>query len=119
MLIFRYIGHKGIGFKAVFQVTSSPRVHSRNFHFGFQAPSEGGRETNQNLGYIIPSPLPIPEGWDSRKGTRIVLPLNLDGGAGAGDLQTLRQNLMDIQVLATCPLMRNMLCVVLRRAVCV
>jgi hypothetical protein len=69
-----YIGNKGIGFKSVFKVTPCPRVHSRHFHLQFDA-RDGG------LGYIVPSPISPPSGWDSKShGTRIVLPLEAENG---------------------------------------
>ena len=69
-----YIGNKGIGFKSVFKVTPCPRVHSRHFHLQFDA-RDGG------LGYIVPSPIAPPTGWDSTRGnTRIVLPFEAHDG---------------------------------------
>jgi hypothetical protein len=74
-----HIGNKGIGFKSVFKLTASPRVHSRHFHLQFDA-------RNGGLGYIVPSPATPPAGWDSISGgTRIVLPLD------EGDTAKLRE----------------------------
>ena len=88
-----YIGQKGIGFKSVFKVTRTPQIHSRNFHFQFCAPQAAQSQDLHSLSYIIPAPLPIPEGWDPRAGTRVVLPLD----RGEIDMQQLRQNLFDVQ----------------------
>ena len=63
----RFIGQKGIGFKSVFKLTPVPEVHSRVFHFRFDA-RQGG------LGYLLPLPIPAPLDWDAAEGTRIVLP---------------------------------------------
>ena len=49
-----YIGNKGIGFKSVFKMSPTPRVHSRAYHLQFDAAAGGG------LGYIVPTPLPPP-----------------------------------------------------------
>jgi hypothetical protein len=94
-----YIGQKGIGFKSVFKITRCPQIHSRNFHFCFRAPrsSSNKHDTHDSLGYIIPFPLPIPEPWDARSGTLIVLPLERSSENCPSDLQDLRQNLSDIQ----------------------
>jgi len=94
-----YIGQKGIGFKSVFKITRCPQIHSRNFHFCFKAPRSFSNThgTHDSLGYIIPFPLPIPEPWDARSGTFIVLPLERASENHPSDLQDLRQNLSDIQ----------------------
>jgi hypothetical protein len=63
------IGNKGIGFKSVFKLSACPEVHSRNFHFRFDARSEEG------LSFVLPLPADIPQGWDSSGGTLIRLPL--------------------------------------------
>ena len=82
------IGNKGIGFKSVFKVTPRPRVHSRHFHFQFDA-RDGG------LGYIVPSPASPPAGWDGAScGTRLVLPLEEDG---LTKLRELRMQLADLK----------------------
>lgn len=61
-----YTGEKGIGFKAVFQVTDRPEIHSNGYHFCFDRTLYGG------LGSIIPEWI---EGEDDEQpGTRIVLP---------------------------------------------
>jgi hypothetical protein len=65
-----YIGHKGIGFKSVFKVTPTPEIHSRGFHFGFDArPSADGSGA---LGYIVPTPLPEPANWDAEHGGTLI-----------------------------------------------
>ena len=70
-----YIGNKGIGFKSVFKVTPTPEVHSRGFHIGFDARPGCEAEGRCALGYIVPSPLPPPAGWDAQhSGTLIRLP---------------------------------------------
>jgi hypothetical protein len=61
-------GEKGIGFKAVFQATDTPEVHSNGFHFRFD------KKRDPVFGMVIPEWIegakqPVP-------GTRIVLPLN-------------------------------------------
>lgn len=73
-----YIGNKGIGFKSVFKLTACPEVHSRNFHFRFDARSEG-------LSFVLPLPIDAPADWDASQGTLIRLPLaygqlSTDGG---------------------------------------
>jgi uncharacterized membrane protein YgcG len=74
-----YIGQKGIGFKSVFKVSARPEVHSRGWHFGFDA-SDGG------LGYILPRALPPPRGWAAAQGgTLIRLPLDAERSGNAGN----------------------------------
>lgn len=63
-----YIGNKGIGFKSVFKLSSQPRVHSRQYHLQFNSSGDG-------LGYIVPTPIAPPVGWDESGGTSVVLPL--------------------------------------------
>ena len=53
-----YIGHKGIGFKAVFKVSDTPEVHSKHYHISFDKNDRIG------LGYIVPRPANIPPKWD-------------------------------------------------------
>ncbi|KAH9288605.1 hypothetical protein KI387_032722, partial [Taxus chinensis] len=43
-----YIGHKGIGFKSVFQVTDAPEIHSNGFHVKFDV-------TEGEIGFILPT----------------------------------------------------------------
>lgn len=64
------IGNKGIGFKSVFKVTATPQIHSRNFHFAFDARNEG-------MGFFLPQPLEAPATWNPMQGTRIRLPLTV------------------------------------------
>ena len=68
-----YIGNKGIGFKSVFKLTTTPEVHSRDYHIRFDSSDGGG------LGYIVPKPIAEPAGWDASLGTAIVLPLAASG----------------------------------------
>jgi hypothetical protein len=95
-----YIGQKGIGFKSVFKITQRPRVHSRTFHFEFRAPGAPGADA-QEIGYIIPSPLPVPAGFDTARGTRIVLPFTAEGASSGGssgsDARGLAAKVCDIE----------------------
>ena len=84
-----YIGNKGIGFKSVFKITQTPRVHSRIYHLQFDSQSGGG------LGYIVPIPVPPPDGWDSQRGTAIVLPLQ--PGASSDTLRDFRVHMSEIK----------------------
>jgi hypothetical protein len=61
-----------IGFKSVFKVTTTPAIHSNQWHFKFDS-------NDENLGYIMPQPIPKPDGWVSGDGTLLVLPLVLRG----------------------------------------
>ena len=97
-----YIGQKGIGFKSVFKVSQRPRVHSRTYHFQFD--SEGA--SADGFAYIIPTPLPPPPGWDSSRGSTIILPFKresapADGGGDSdgGDriFELVRANVYDIE----------------------
>ncbi|CAE8701186.1 unnamed protein product, partial [Polarella glacialis] len=45
------IGHKGIGAKAMFGISDKPSIHSRGWHFGFDASSTGRGDT---LNYLVP-----------------------------------------------------------------
>lgn len=66
-----YIGEKGIGFKSVFRVTSTPYIFSNGYRFCLP---EYDEETG--LGYIMPRWIEeIPQGIDRFK-TTIVLPLD-------------------------------------------
>lgn len=59
-------GEKGIGFKAVFQVSDRPEVHSNGYHFRFD------KNKHRPFGTVIPEWI---EGVPDDAGTRIVLPL--------------------------------------------
>jgi hypothetical protein len=52
----RYIGNKGIGWKSVFKISSTPEVHSRSYHMRFDSNDTSG------LGYICPEPIAPPAG---------------------------------------------------------
>ena len=47
----KFIGQKGIGFKSVFKVTTTPVIHSGSYSFHFDSEALG------KLGYLIPFPL--------------------------------------------------------------
>ena len=47
----KFIGQKGIGFKSVFKVTTTPVIHSGSYSFHFDSDALG------KLGYLIPFPL--------------------------------------------------------------
>eukprot|EP00762_Andalucia_godoyi_P004619 ANDGO_05175.mRNA.1 hypothetical protein EMIHUDRAFT_250928 len=67
-----FIGQKGIGFKSVFKVTSTPIIHSRNFHFMFDS-------KDRSMGYIVPIPVDPPTDWQSEIGlTRMCLPFSAE-----------------------------------------
>jgi hypothetical protein len=60
-----YIGHKGIGFKAVFRVSDSPEIYSNDFHFRF----------NKTTDYVVPEWIStIREKIELRNQTTIFLP---------------------------------------------
>lgn len=61
-------GEKGIGFKAVFQASDTPEVHSNGFHFRFD------KKRDPIFGMVIPEWIDVPE--LTSNGTRIVLPLD-------------------------------------------
>ena len=61
-------GEKGIGFKAVFNVTPRPEIHSNGFHFCFDTTKYG------NLGMVVPEWLPSAAHRGSIGETVIVLP---------------------------------------------
>lgn len=63
-------GEKGIGFKAVFQATDTPEIHSNGFHFRFD------KKRDPDFGMVIPEWIDGAE--QAPGGTRIVLPLNRD-----------------------------------------
>ena len=61
----RFIGEKGLGFKAVFGVSDRPEVHSNGFHFRFD------KGAHKGLGRIIPEWI---DGCKDHPGTVIRLP---------------------------------------------
>jgi len=73
----RYIGNKGIGWKSVFKISSTPEVHSRSYHLRFDSNDTSG------LGYICPEPIAPPAGWDESSGTAIILPVASAGADAA------------------------------------
>ncbi|OLP79848.1 hypothetical protein AK812_SmicGene39802 [Symbiodinium microadriaticum] len=68
----KFMGAKGIGFKSVFLVTATPVLHSRGFHFHFDA------EAMQGLGSLLP--FPLKPASKPPRGTRLVLPLSSISG---------------------------------------
>ena len=69
-----YIGEKGIGFKSVFRVTTTPYIFSNGYSFCLP---EHDEETG--LGYIVPRWVDdLPEGIDPFQ-TTIILPLDKPG----------------------------------------
>ncbi len=85
-----YAGHKGIGFKSVFMISYRPEIHSRDYHFRFDAVD--GKE---QIGYIRPiwvdqyeEVLPNSEEWT----TCIRLPIKTETRR-----DKLQQNFDDIQ----------------------
>jgi hypothetical protein len=66
---WRFIGEKGLGFKAVFRVTDRPAIHSGGYHFQFHVTA------NYELGRVTPEWL---DGYPDLPGTRIVLPFKAD-----------------------------------------
>ena len=73
------IGNKGIGFKSVFKLSPCPEVHSRNFHFRFDA------QSGEGLAFVLPLWTEAPAGWDASGGTLIRLPLYHDDNAADTD----------------------------------
>jgi|GEM_PF-6647461 len=62
-------GEKGIGFKAVFQVSDRPEIHSNGYHFRFDKSKHGA------FGTVIPEWI---EDAEEIAGTSIILPLRKD-----------------------------------------
>jgi hypothetical protein len=60
----RFIGEKGLGFKACFRVSDRPEIHSNGFHFRFDVSQGLGRVAPQWVDEAVLSP-----------GTTIILPL--------------------------------------------
>lgn len=78
-------GEKGIGFKAVFQVSDRPEVHSNGYHFRFD------RNKHGPFGTVIPEWI---DGASDSMGTRIVLPLRTDYALPAEFLKSLQPELL-------------------------
>ena len=66
-----YIGEKGIGFKSVFRITSSPYIFSNGFQFCLPE-----QDDETGLGYIVPCWVTHPPQQLSAQETSIILPLN-------------------------------------------
>lgn len=67
-----YIGEKGIGFKSVFMITTSPQIHSNGYHFSFDY------NEREPTSIIIPNWMEsVPEFVDTAK-TNILMPLRQD-----------------------------------------
>lgn len=66
-----YIGEKGIGFKSVFRITSSPYVFSKGYQFCLPE-----RDEETELGYIVPKWVENGPISTSTNETTIILPLN-------------------------------------------
>ncbi|MFW5872061.1 MAG: sacsin N-terminal ATP-binding-like domain-containing protein [bacterium] len=68
-----YIGEKGIGFKAVFRVTSNPYIFSNNYSFSLPE-----YDSNTGLGYIVPLWVESSADLDfvNPHNTTIILPLD-------------------------------------------
>ena len=66
-----YIGEKGIGFKSVFKITTTPHIFSNGYQFSLPEKDE-----KTSLGYIVPQWVKeIPYGVDPEQ-TTIILPLD-------------------------------------------
>jgi hypothetical protein len=63
------IGEKGVGFKAVFQVSDRPEIHSNGFHFRFD------RVSDNRLGMVIPHWIEGHAASEGGVGTTLILPL--------------------------------------------
>jgi len=84
---YGYIGEKGIGFKSVFRVTTSPYIFSNGFHFVLP---EHDEETG--LRYLVPRWVETEPKGINRKETTILLPIDKK----KGDLETVINSLKDI-----------------------
>ena len=78
-------GEKGIGFKAVFQVSDRPEIHSNGYHFRFDKGKHGA------FGTVIPEWI---EGADESAGTSIILPLRKDYRLPPDFLKSLQPELL-------------------------
>jgi hypothetical protein len=81
------IGEKGVGFKAVFQVSDQPEVHSNGFHFRFN------RVVNGNLGLVIPEWCGDIADVPAQPGTTVILPAR-EGAKQSFDFGRLRPELL-------------------------
>jgi hypothetical protein len=78
-------GEKGIGFKAVFQVSDRPEIHSNGYHFRFDKSKHGA------FGTVIPEWI---TGAAEGAGTSIVLPLKKDYRLPPDFLKSLQPELL-------------------------
>lgn len=78
-------GEKGIGFKAVFQVSDRPEIHSNGYHFRFDKSKHGA------FGTVIPEWI---AGAAEAAGTSIVLPLRKDYRLPPDFLKSLQPELL-------------------------
>lgn len=78
-------GEKGIGFKAVFQVSDRPEIHSNGYHFRFDKSKHGA------FGTVIPEWI---EGANESPGTSIILPLRKDYRLPSDFLKSLQPELL-------------------------
>lgn len=81
------IGEKGVGFKAVFQVSDRPEVHSNGFHFRFD------RLVNGDLGLVIPEWCSEVADVHVQPGTTVILPAR-DGAKPNFDFGRLHPELL-------------------------
>jgi hypothetical protein len=70
------IGHKGLGFKAVFKVTDQPTIVSNGWQFRFNAGKDERKETINGLGMIVPEWVDDPNPVYDYDQTNIYLPFN-------------------------------------------
>ena len=82
-----YIGEKGIGFKSVFRVTTTPYIFSNGHHFSLPE-----HEEETGLGYIVPRWIEkTPEGIKPCQ-TTIILPLD-KSGFGYGKIEEMLRDI--------------------------
>ena len=79
------------GWKSVFRVSKTPRVHSRHYHLQFDITAD------DNLGYVSPMPTSPPPSWDESSGTCILLPLRPDSAQTEKQRQELVVALGELQ----------------------
>lgn len=83
-----YIGEKGIGFKSVFKISTTPYIFSNGYQFCFHE-----TDSNSGLGYIVPFWIyNVPVEIDAKQ-TTIVLPLDKCGF----DYAKIKEMLLDIE----------------------